>query len=586
MGDRFGSYELLDELAAGGMGRVFRARLTGAAGFEKIVAIKFMLPKKAMSPASVDMFKDEAKLVSGLSHANIVEILDFGVRGGNYYIVMEYVAGANLRALLSRATRRQEMLTPALAAHIAAQAARGLDFAHKKKDADGKPLGIVHLDVSPHNVVVSWTGETKILDFGIAQSRMRTADMDPTVVRGKFAYMSPEQAIGDEVDHRSDLFSLGSILYEMLTGRRAFPQPGMSAALKVSRAELIRPERLKPDIPGPLVAVVLRAMARNPNDRYQSASEMVQDLTLWLAQSRTRTTGREDEQTALATWAAKLRREPGTSDDRDLTFSDIDIDDSPPSNPEEETAAAAELSQLVAERRQLAPSGLRGETTLRQRLLLVGSGLAVGVALIAGSAYLIAGTAVPPATPTPTPLAIAPTPATTAPLAATPEVTATAIAETAVFATPKKRRIGFLKISSVPAAATLFLDGTEVDKTPVLLPDLAVPESYVVRVKKEGFSPWAREVDLVDDLPVEVLAHLDRSEEGQLPGSVTLEIPDGVFVVFDGAPHGPGPLTVKVEAVAGKHQVRLKDSERRVYKEFMVDVSPGQSVEPTLPPAS
>src|SRR3954470_8635238 len=195
------------------MGKVYRARVVGAAGFEKIVALKFMLPRKAGDAESLRMFQEEARLAASLAHANIVGILDFGVRGGNWYLAMEYIPGANLRALLEKAKARGTVMPPAHAAFIAAEIARGLQYAHTRPGEDGKPLGVVHRDVSPQNVVVSWHGEVKVLDFGIALARNRAPD-DSTVVRGKFAYMSPERALGEPMDFRSDIFSLGAVLYE------------------------------------------------------------------------------------------------------------------------------------------------------------------------------------------------------------------------------------------------------------------------------------------------------------------------------------------------------------------------------------
>src|SRR5579859_155424 len=262
-GERFGPYELLEPLASGGMARVFRARMIGAAGFEKIVAIKFMLPSFAGNPEAVKMFVDEARLAATLSHANIVGILDFGERDGSYYIAMEYVAGANLRVLLRRASETGRHARPLVASHLVAEVARGLDYAHRKSDSEGRPLFIVHRDVSPQNIVVSWTGEVKVLDFGIARSRARNTQTVSGTIKGKYAYMSPEQAAGQPLDRRSDIFSLGAVLYELLAHQKAYPDAGLSTLSKVRNAEFAPLDRVAPEAPKPLVEVVRKAMARN-----------------------------------------------------------------------------------------------------------------------------------------------------------------------------------------------------------------------------------------------------------------------------------------------------------------------------------
>lgn len=305
MGDRFGPYELLEPLAAGGMARVYRARMSGALGFEKIVAVKFMLPDFAADPLAVKMFVDEARLAATLTHANIVGILDFGERDGEHYIAMEYVSGANARVLVRRAAETGRLPSPAIAAHIVSEAARGLEYAHAKTDAEGRALHIVHRDVSPQNIVVSWDGEVKILDFGIARSRQRSFETAVGTIKGKCAYMSPEQALGQAVDHRSDLFSLGAVLYELLTGTKAFPQPGLDALEKVRLAEFVAAEVLRPDLPPGLVAILRRSMARDPDQRYRSASAMLDDLRIFMAEDRASGATSVDA-AALSTWAQGL----------------------------------------------------------------------------------------------------------------------------------------------------------------------------------------------------------------------------------------------------------------------------------------
>ena len=280
----YGRYHLLELVARGGMAEVFKAKARGVEGFEKVVVIKRILPELAANPRFVEMFVQEAKLAVHLSHANIVQVFDLGRAEGTYFIAMEYVAGYDLSRVLRRARRHGRAMGPELAAHVAAEVAKGLDHAHRRRDASGRPMGIVHRDVSPHNVLLSFEGEVKLTDFGIAKAR--TIVEDPAgsgVLKGKYAYMAPEQARDEDVDARADLFSLGVVLYEMLAGRNPLLADSDYETLQRVRAGRFEPLRaVAPELPEELLQIVERAMAPDREARYPTAADLHEDLVRYL----------------------------------------------------------------------------------------------------------------------------------------------------------------------------------------------------------------------------------------------------------------------------------------------------------------
>ncbi len=278
-GQRFGQYTLLEKIAVGGMAEVWKARMTGLEGFEKLVAIKKILPHLTDNSAFVTMLIDEGKLAAQLTHPNITHIYDLGKIGDDYYIAMEYVEGRNLRALLNQARRHGAALPLGLALLITSRLASALDYAHRKKGFDGRELGLVHRDVSPQNVLISSEGEIKLCDFGIVKAVSKASHTQMGALKGKLQYMSPEQAWGRAVDGRSDLFSLGAILFEMLTGRRLFPGDNEMAVLDAVRECRIEgPRDLEASVPEDVDAIVRRALEKDPVDRFQTAGAMQQAL--------------------------------------------------------------------------------------------------------------------------------------------------------------------------------------------------------------------------------------------------------------------------------------------------------------------
>jgi serine/threonine protein kinase len=278
-GSPYGPYRLIERVAIGGMAEVFKAKRTGVEGFEKVLAVKRILPHLSDNKEFVDMFIDEAKMVAGLSHPNIVQIFDLGKIEKSYYIAMEYVHGRDLRSILRRAREKDVRLPLELAALVVSKVCSALEFAHRKKDERGRAMLIVHRDVSPQNILISFEGEVKLTDFGIAKAATKASITDSGALRGKLLYMSPEQAWGKPMDRRSDIFSLGVVFYEMVTDHRPFlASSDMSILEMVRECQVARPSTLNPRLPERLENVVMMALARDPDDRYQDAAEMYRDL--------------------------------------------------------------------------------------------------------------------------------------------------------------------------------------------------------------------------------------------------------------------------------------------------------------------
>ncbi len=279
----FGKYLLLERVNVGGMAEVFVAKAFGVEGFERILAIKKILPTMVEDEEFITMFIDEARIAVQLNHANIVQIYELGKHDENYYIAMEYVSGRDLRLLLDRYRRRGEIMPTAQAVYVVSKICEGLDYAHRKKDARGADLHIVHRDVSPQNILISYDGDIKLIDFGIAKAANRAQKTQAGILKGKFGYMSPEQVRGLPIDRRSDIFAVGVILYECLTGEKLFVgESDFSTLEKVRNADVTPPREFNDQIPPGLEKVVLRSLAREPEERYQYASDLQEDLMRFL----------------------------------------------------------------------------------------------------------------------------------------------------------------------------------------------------------------------------------------------------------------------------------------------------------------
>lgn len=290
---RFGKYLLVDKLPPGGMSQLYKAKITGVQGFEKLIAIKTILPHLSDERELITSFIDEAKLAALLHHQNIVQIYDFGNMEDTYFISMEYLFGQDLRYILRKSKEKELPLSLEFALYVASRICAGLDYAHNLKDFQGRPLSLIHRDISPQNIIVTHEGEVKIVDFGIAKAARRTTVTQVGMIKGKIAYMSPEQASGKTIDHRSDIFSTGILLYEMVTGKQMFTGADTLQVLaKVSKAEFEPPEVAQSGLPPKIYDILHKALRKDSEDRYPSCGEMLADLEECMFQLNMRPTTR------------------------------------------------------------------------------------------------------------------------------------------------------------------------------------------------------------------------------------------------------------------------------------------------------
>ncbi len=283
--EKFGKYLLLEKIAAGGMAEVYLAKSAGANGVNKFVAIKRILPHLSTNQDFVEMFKQEAKVAVNLNHSNIVSIYEFGIEKGQFFIVMEFVEGRNLRQIINELKKSNRSVKIEEAIYIVKEVASGLDNAHRCVDQHtGRPLNITHRDMSPQNIMVSFEGESKVIDFGIAKKTEDSKEETKAgTLKGKFAYMSPEQAEGDDVDPRTDIFALGIILWELLANDRLFTGSNENAILrKVRECQIPQIRKINPLVPQELERIVNKALAKDRNVRYQTAANLQKDLNRFL----------------------------------------------------------------------------------------------------------------------------------------------------------------------------------------------------------------------------------------------------------------------------------------------------------------
>src|SRR5437763_15770719 len=271
-------YVVLEHLSEGGMGAIYVGKKMGAGGFEMEVVLKQLLPEFTQQEEFIDLFLREAKLSATLDHANIVHTIDLVTAGNEYFIVMEYLPGGDLRTLLKKAKRRGHRFSPSAAIYISREVASALSYAHSKRDFEGAPLKLIHRDVSPSNILVSYAGEVKLTDFGIAKAATHSSLFYK--VKGKIGYMSPEQRRSEQLDHRSDLYSLAVCMYEVLTGERLFVHAGLTtSADEIYSQPVPQVSRKVPGLTPDLDAIMHRALALSPDDRFQTAGEFQEALT-------------------------------------------------------------------------------------------------------------------------------------------------------------------------------------------------------------------------------------------------------------------------------------------------------------------
>jgi serine/threonine protein kinase len=317
-GTRLGRYELLNLLGTGGMAEVFKARCSGPGGFQRTVVVKRILPANGKDPAFVRMFVSEAKILGMLHHPNVVQVYDFGESDGILFLVLEYVDGPSLGDALGALRAAGRKTPPLVVARIALEVCRALDHVHNLPGADGIPLNVIHRDVTPSNILLTSAGSIKLLDFGVAKYRASQARTQSGTIKGKPAYLAPEMLERREIDGRSDIFSLGIVLHELLTVESLFEGDSHSITFhKLMNMKIAPPSSYRTDVPPALDAIVMRALERDPQSRYQTAQDMAGDLDQLLVGEGSRT----DDVIAFVRDIAALTK--GDSADSAATFDEV-----------------------------------------------------------------------------------------------------------------------------------------------------------------------------------------------------------------------------------------------------------------------
>ncbi|MEK7705934.1 MAG: serine/threonine-protein kinase [Myxococcota bacterium] len=572
--ERFGRYRLLRKLAAGGMAEVHLASYAGPEGFEKHVAIKRLLPELVEEEGFVEMFLDEARLAARFNHPNIVQIFDLGEVAGSYFVAMEYVQGASLARLLRECERRSEHVPVAIAAKIVSETCSGLEYAHTFTLPDGAALSLVHRDVSSHNVLLSDDGSVKLLDFGIAKATTNQHRTRTTSLKGKLAYMSPEQIQQNaRLDRRSDLFSLGIVLFELLTGRRPFvSNTDVGVLTAVVNEPTPDPRSLVPDLPESMSAIVFRALQKDRSRRYQSAREMQTDLQRFLLEQ-----GAVVDSYVLADFVRQLvpppkpEAAPSSPLTNDTVVGELPADDGMQGAP----SHAAEDQPAPTVRVQRPPA-----QSLRRALALAGALLLVG---IGATATLIARgpesttSSVPVHVPVQVqvpqpPIAVsAAAPAQQLPAATSNDTSPTPPKSQANARTPAEG-VGWLDVITNPWTE-VEVNGRSRGTTPLGKPLALVPGVYKLRL----VNPQA---DLSYTTDVRIRAgRNEKIHKSFATGTLTvLATPFGdVFV--DGKHRGLTPLDEPVVLYEGTHTVRVFCEATGKSETRTVRIKPGRTVE-------
>jgi serine/threonine protein kinase len=520
---RFGKYTLLRKLATGGMAELFLALHRSVAGFEKLVVIKRILPAMNQDKAFIEMLLHEARVAATLSHPNIVQTFDVGMIDATYYIAMEHIHGEDLRSIVRQMKKMgvADFPLPHALAVVIGQCS-GLAYAHEKRDLEGRPLEIVHRDISPQNVVVTFSGDVKIVDFGIAKSGAKVGeDTKSGQLKGKVPYMSPEQAAGEEIDWRSDIFATGVMLFELTTGRRLFKGPSEYETLKlICEKDYPLPSQVRPGYSPRLERIVMKALAKKREERYQTAREMQADLEAFVRDERIPVS-----QIALSEWMGRLFKEKIAQQKEALQ--DIkqlaDVIAAQQDDGERLTGEFGPQSSIMP----TAPAASRTITTVgsappKRRGAWIG---AVAVVALGGAGAFYFLHAKQPVEPTAATTAVAPTPA------------------------PENKNRGVLSIATDPPGAAIWIDGDlRPETTPAKLDKLPVGATLHVRITKDGFEAFKQEV-AIGDAESKIDAKLRK-------GSVTLVVKANVpsFAIWVDGKSVPGP-TVDGLSAGDEHKV-------------------------------
>jgi eukaryotic-like serine/threonine-protein kinase len=320
-------YRVVERIAAGGMAEVYQGESAGIEGFRKKVAIKRVLPKLSQNREFIHMFLDEARLCAYLSHSKCVQVFDIGRAAGAHFIVMEYVDGADLQSVLEYLQRSQQQMPVEVACLIAMHICEGLAYAHDACDHQGQPLGIVHRDISPHNVLMTRYGEVKLVDFGLAKASSHLTADEEDIVKGKFGYLAPEVTLGQAADRRVDIFAAGILLWEMLSGRRLFKgETDLETFKQVQAAVIPDMRQIRKDVGEEIAYVLSKSLARDREQRYQQAGELAKDLSMVMERLRRPVTYQDIAQLVVATAGESSKRRKSEQRDAAGVVGDLILD--------------------------------------------------------------------------------------------------------------------------------------------------------------------------------------------------------------------------------------------------------------------
>ena len=546
----FDKYEIMNRLAVGGMGEVFYAVQRGSVpGFERPVILKNLLPDLAQQEGFIEQFLDEARVAATLNHPNVVSIYEVGLWNGVYFIAMEFIRGRNISQLIRASVKKQLIIPPRVIARVIHDAALGLDHAHGAKDGQGKPLNIVHRDISPQNIMVRDDGVTKVVDFGIARAANRNTRTATGAVKGKLAYMAPEQIGSRSVTGLADQFALGVVLWEMCTRRRLFhAENDVNLIRLVLESEIQPPSALVPGLPEDFDEIALRMLSRDPKGRYASLAEVARELEAFMVRFSPPTTESP---------VAACMRQLGTEDLQSPTSK------ATPSAKNfvislEGGAQEGKPTAVTATSQQPQARGVGLAALFAVALLLGLGGTAAALFVLRPDEQPVVAAPPPPEVPRP------PTPA----------------ADPSAEAPPPSVASARLTLTSVPSGAAVRLNGRKRGETPLSL-DLPIGEQVLVQLDKPGFAALEQDVTLTEDRALEL-----KLKRREAPGARHVEPPATVEagylsidtvpwtkVTIDGEPFGSTPI-FKKKLNVGKHTV-VVETETGVKQTRAVEIKAG-----------
>lgn len=567
----FGKYEIQHRLAIGGMGEVFYSLQRGVPGFERPVILKSLLPELAQQEGFIDQFLDEARVAATLNHPNVVSIFEVGQWSGTYYLAMEYIRGRNLAQVIRKALEQQTRIPPSVSMRIVRDAALGLDHAHRASDGNGQPLHIVHRDISPQNIMVRDDGLTKVVDFGIARATNRATRTATGALKGKLAYMAPEQVMSADVGPQADQFALGIVLWEMLTHRRLFKaERDIDVVKKVLEEPISPPSAVLPLDPA-LDAIVMRMLERNAEKRFPSCAEVAAALDVLVSR-----------QAGTEPTPAEFMRQLGTDD---LV---VKVKATPQSQGNFVISLKAPSGPMVeAEVVTATPiAGVKGSGPAKKRRTGL---LAVGVLLLLVVVGGLALSQLPRVEPKPVPVEPLPVqPPPPPPVVAEPVVAPPAPVEPEPPAAPAK-----LSIETSPPKASLRVDGKPLGLTPQEA-ELAPGQAHYLLVEKAGFRRIEQELTLGPGDVKQLVLKLEPLDSKKPPpppapvvvapsppGFLTVNTVPWTKVAVDGEPLGSIPIASK-KLTPGTHQLELVNEGAGIDEKRTITIKSGETLKLNL----